>query len=113
MSMLASTSSMNSRLSSKAGSARRTRAAIQLEELLQSDHGRPIERPDLAHGQQHAGHEGLARDGVVAQRQGLPEPAEDDFLVRHEAGKPDRMDRLMDVAAGVADPLCGPNGRAG
>ena len=48
---------------------------------------------DLADRQQHAGHERLAVDRVVADRQRLADVAEDDLLVGDQAGQADRVDR--------------------
>ena len=69
--------------------------------------GRALERAHLAHGQQHAGHERLAVDRVVSDRERLAGPAEQDLLVGHQAGQAHRVDRLVDVPAGRRDQLRG------
>ena len=60
------------------------------------------QRPDPAHGEEHAGHERAAVDRVVAERERLPLAAEDHFLVGDEAGEADRVDRLVKAAAARA-----------
>ena len=60
-----------------------------------SSASRPTVRPGRpatdAHRQQHAGHEGAAVVGVVADAQALARRAEDDLLVRDQAGQPHRV----------------------
>ena len=51
----------------------------------------PLVVADLAHGEHDAGHEAAAVDGVVADRERLALSAEEDLLVRHEAGQPHRV----------------------
>ena len=48
----------------------------------------------------------------MADRQRLTETAEQDLLVRHQPGEPHRVDRLVDVAAGLADQVRGPRRRS-
>src|SRR5438309_6313815 len=51
------------------------------QQLLEPDEERLGDAPDAPHGEQHAGHEGLAADGVVAYRERLPDVAEYDLPV--------------------------------
>ena len=62
----------------------------------------------LPDGQQHAGHEGLAGDGVVADRQRLALAAEQHLLVGHQAREAHGVDRLVHVPARRLDQLGGP-----
>ena len=52
------------------------------EQALQSDDERLLKRAHAAHRQEDARHERIPRDRVVADRQRLPDVAEDDLLVR-------------------------------
>src|SRR5205085_5107765 len=66
------------------------------EQVLKSDGDPGRQDAELREREQDAGHERIARDGVVADRQRLALAAEDDLLVRDEPRKADGVDR--DVA---------------
>ena len=56
------------------------------------------------HGQEHAGHEGAAVVGVVADGEALPEGAEDDLFVGDQPGQAHRMDVDATGALGAPGP---------
>ena len=91
-----------------AGSPRSLRTSSALE----ADRERLGQATDASAGQHDARHERAAIDRVVADRQRLALAAEDDLLMGDEPGEPDRVDRLVDVGAGVAEQLGRPGGRA-
>ena len=64
--------------------------------------GESVSSADLADREQHAGHERLAVDRVVADRQRLPDVPEDHLLVGDEPGEPDRVDRRGSRPLGAA-----------
>ena len=66
--------------------------------MLEPD-GEPRPAGDLAHRQQHAGHERRPVEGVVPDGQGLPRAAEQHLLVGDQAAQPHRVHRdPVDVA---------------
>ena len=84
------------------------------EQVLEPDDGRALEPADAAHGEQHPGHERLALERVVADRQRLADVAEDHLLVGDEPRQPDRMDRRRRATARRAPsaPRCAPRSRS-
>src|SRR5215204_7277727 len=84
-----------------------------LEQVLEADHEPLIELPHPSDGQQYPRHERLARDGVVADGQGLSLASEDDLLMGDKPRQPDRVDRLVDLAPALADQLRRAGGRPG
>ena len=77
-----------------------------LEEVLEPDHGRVVQLAHPADGQQHAGHERLARDRVVADRERLAlSPPKSTSWCATRPGQAHRVDRLVHVAAGRGDQL--------
>src|SRR5690606_1727419 len=65
-------------------------AESSVEERVEPER-QPAAVDDAAHGEQHAGHEGAAVEGVGADRQQLAGVAEQDLLVRHQPAEPDRV----------------------
>ena len=63
---------------------------------------------DSPDGKHDTGHEAVAVDRVVADRERLALAAEDDLLVGDQPGEPNRVDRLVDVASPLRDQLGGP-----
>src|SRR5580693_5660128 len=74
--------------------------SVEAEQRLDADRETGGERGYAADGEQDTGHERGAVQGVVAYRQGLAVAAEQDLLVRHQAGNAHRVD--MDVVNGRA-----------
>src|SRR5262249_49535121 len=66
-------------------------APAEEERLEPEREARPS--PDLPHREEDAGHEALALERVVADRQGLTHPAQDHLLVGYEAGQANGVDR--------------------
>src|SRR5215218_6615493 len=62
------------------------------KERLEADGQPGRKRRKLLQGEQHARHVGLARVGIVADREQLPFPAKQHFLVGDESGQPHGMD---------------------
>ena len=72
------------------------------KQMLEPDERRLGELRDAPHREQHARHEGLAVDRVVADRERLAEVAEDHLLVGDEARQPHRVDRRRRAAVASA-----------
>ena len=97
------------------GIARRRTCEELRGETSRVDHGatgrararrrRALQRADLAHREQHAGHERLAGDRVVADRERLPEPPKMTSWCATRPGQAHGVDRLVHVAARLADQL--------
>src|SRR5205085_5700409 len=68
------------------------RGSASVEQVLEPDHWAVRQGADPADREQHAGHERLAVDRVVADRERLADVAEDHLLMGDQAGQPDRMD---------------------
>src|SRR5438445_8441376 len=64
---------------------------LQAERLVDAD-GETGMLDDPPNAEQHAGHERLARQRVVPDRQRLTMPAEENFLMRDQPGQADRVD---------------------
>src|ERR1700722_10714432 len=78
----------------------RSESRAPLQESLEPDHRRLGQRADPPDRQQHSGHEGLAINRVVANRQRLAHVTEDHLLVGDQPGQSDQVDRYLDASAG-------------
>src|SRR5262245_1823691 len=85
-----------------------TCAAARSQDALEPDRERLLEIGDPAHREQYAGHERAAVDRGMADRARLPLSAELPLLGRDEARQAHRVNRLVDVAAVLANQLGGP-----
>ena len=75
---------------------------LEVEEFVEADY-EVVEGHDAAGGEDDAGHVAVAAGAVLAEGEGLPKAAEEDFLVGYQAGQPDRVDRdSPEVAAAGA-----------
>ena len=88
------------------------RALAQKSRFSNPMTGDSLERAHAAHGEQHARHERLAVDRVVADRERLTEIAEDHLLVGDEPGQAHRVDRRRLAAARLRHQLGGARGGA-
>jgi hypothetical protein len=82
------------------------------EQMLEPDQRRAGNRRHPSDRQQHAGHERLAVDRVVADRERLADLAQDHLLVGHEPGQAHRVDRDLGCAAGLGARFSHQRGRA-
>ena len=82
-------------------------AVDTLEDRLEPDRERLLELADAAGCEQHSGHERRPVERVVADRERLGLAAEQHLLMRDQSGEADRVDRLVDVPARLADEVRG------